>query len=193
MWALQTGLLRRAVEVVVPVEMISELFTPPAPKVEPRPVPPETVAQPVKKAVRAPAPAPLPAAIPDSRPAPNAATGTSQPVPAPAPVAAAPAEPAPAAPARYEPPSSQADYLNNPKPAYPPLSKRLGEQGVVMVRVYIGADGVPQKAEVAKSSGFDRLDQAGINTVMTWRFVPGKRGGVAEAGWWQVPINFVLE
>ena len=90
-------------------------------------------------------------------------------------------------------PSSNADYLQNPKPAYPPLSKRLGEQGKVIVRVLIGADGVPQKAELRQSSGFDRLDQAALNTVLKWRYVPGKRGGVAEEMWFNVPINFVLE
>jgi protein TonB len=90
-------------------------------------------------------------------------------------------------------PSSDADYLQNPKPPYPPISKRLGEQGKVIVRVLIGADGQPQKSEIRQSSGFDRLDQAAVTTVMRWRYVPGKRGGVPEAMWFNVPINFVLE
>lgn len=90
-------------------------------------------------------------------------------------------------------PSSNADYLQNPKPAYPPLSKRLGEQGKVVVRVLIGADGQPQKAELRQSSGFERLDQAALATVLKWRYLPGKRGGVTEDMWFNVPINFVLE
>ena len=90
-------------------------------------------------------------------------------------------------------PSSDAGYLQNPKPPYPALSRRLNEQGKTTVRVMIGADGLPQRAEVAKSSGFDRLDQAALATVMRWRYVPGKRGGVAEAMWFNVPINWVLE
>ena len=90
-------------------------------------------------------------------------------------------------------PSSNADYLQNPRPAYPPLSKRLGEQGKVITRVLIGADGVAQKAEIRQSSGFERLDQAALATVLKWRYVPGKRGGVAEDMWFNVPINFVLE
>ena len=90
-------------------------------------------------------------------------------------------------------PSSNADYLQNPKPAYPALSKRLGEQGKVIVRVLIGADGAAQQAELRQSSGFDRLDQAALDTVLKWRYVPGKRSGVAEAMWFNVPINFVLE
>ena len=89
--------------------------------------------------------------------------------------------------------SSDADDLQNPRPAYPLMSKRLGEQGKVIVRVYIGADGLPQRAEIGKSSGYDRLDQAAISSVMRWKFVPGKRNGVAEAMWNNVPFNWVLE
>jgi protein TonB len=83
--------------------------------------------------------------------------------------------------------------LQNPKPAYPPISRRLNEQGRTTVRVLIGADGLPQRAEIAKSSGFSRLDDAALATVMRWRYVPGRRNGVAEAMWFNVPINWVLE
>ena len=62
-----------------------------------------------------------------------------------------------------------------------------------MVKVLIGADGVPQKAEVQTSSGFERLDKAALEAAMRWRYVPGKRGGVAEAMWYQVPITFNLK
>ena len=201
LWALQTGLLRRAVEIVVPAEILSEFITPPVPRVDaPRPLAPATPAPQPRQAVQRPAlpPAPQPLAIADPTPAPNAPTGVLMPQPpAPpiaAPVAAAPAAPpAPPAPVRVELPSSDADYLNNPKPAYPALSKRLGEQGKVVVRVLIGVDGAPQKAEIRTSSGFQRLDQAALATVLRWRYLPGKRGGVAEAMWFNVPIHFVLE
>lgn len=100
---------------------------------------------------------------------------------------------APAAAPTVQLPSSDADYLQNPRPPYPPISKRLNEQGKTTVRVLIGVDGLPQRPEIAKSSGFDRLDQAALATVMRWRYVPGKRGGVPEAMWFNVPINWVLE
>jgi protein TonB len=83
--------------------------------------------------------------------------------------------------------------LLNPKPAYPLLSKRLGEQGKVVVHVLIGIDGTAQKAEIRQSSGFERLDNAALATAQKWRYVPGKRAGVPEAMWFNVPINFVLE
>jgi protein TonB len=90
-------------------------------------------------------------------------------------------------------PSTDADYLQNAKPAYPPLSRKLREQGKVVVEVLIGADGSPQQARLHASSGHDRLDQAAHETVQRWRYVPGRKGGVATAMWFNVPINFVLE
>ncbi len=194
LWALQSGLLKRAVEVIVPAEVLSEFISPPAPKTDaPQPSAPKPqVQQPQKR--QAP-PAPLPVATPEPAPAPAAPMGQSTAQPA-APVMAAPAATGPAtptAPSRVELPSSDAAYLNNPKPSYPVLSKRLGEQGKVVVRVLIGVDGTAQQAEIRTSSGYDRLDQAALTTVLKWRYVPGKRGGVPEAMWFNVPINFVLE
>ena len=89
-------------------------------------------------------------------------------------------------------PLSDADYLHNPRPLYPSTSQRFNEQGRTTVRVLIGANGLAERAEIAKSSGYKRLDDAALNTVMRWRYVPGKRGGVAEAMWFDVPINWTL-
>ncbi len=199
LWAMQTGLLRRAVEVIVPAEILSELIEPPAPKVVPPPPSPSApIKQSIKQTVVAKAPIPMetvepqPLAIADPTPAPNAPVGAIDPPPVVTPVAA-PVALAPPAPARVELPSSDADYLQNPAPPYPPLSKRLGEQGKVLVRVLIGVDGTAQKADIKQSSGFERLDQSALSTVLHWRYVPGKRAGVPEAMWFNVPINFVLE
>lgn len=199
LWAMQTGLLRRAVEVIVPAEILSELIEPPAPKVVPPPPSPSApIKQSIKQTVVAKAPIPMetvepqPLAIADPTPAPNAPVGAIDPPPVVTPVAA-PVALAPPAPARVELPSSDADYLQNPAPPYPPMSKRLNEQGKVLVRVLIGVDGMAQKADIKQSSGFDRLDQSALNTVLRWRYVPGKRAGVPETMWFNVPINFVLE
>lgn len=203
LWALQSGLLRRAVEVVVPVEILSSIVTPPAPRAE-VPLPPKPAVAPLPQPVQrrlppAAPPAPRPVAAPDPAPAPNAPLGATEVQPAPppvsAPVAAAPA-PAPvaaAAPAPVQLPSSDADYLQNPKPVYPAMSRRLGEQGKVVVRVLIGVDGNAQAAELRQSSGYPRLDQAALDVVRQWRYVPGKRGGVPEPMWFNVPITFVLQ
>ncbi|TXT37792.1 MAG: periplasmic protein TonB [Comamonadaceae bacterium] len=196
-WALQSGLMGRVVQAVVPVEILSELIEPPKPKPEPPP-PPKPVVQAVQRQT-APPPPPMPLAITDPTPAPDAPTGVAAPpVPVPLPpitatVAAVPAPtPAPVSP-QIELPSSDADYLHNPSPNYPALSRRMREQGRVVVRVLIGVDGLAQKAEIRQSSGFERLDEAALKTVKNWRYVPGKRAGVVEAMWFSVPINYVLE
>ena len=90
-------------------------------------------------------------------------------------------------------PSADADYLKNPPPSYPRISRRMGEQGTVIVRVFINTQGLPEKAEVRTSSGFARLDQAALDAVQRWRFVPGRRNGTPEAMWFNIPVRFVLE
>lgn len=90
-------------------------------------------------------------------------------------------------------PSSAARYLNNPPPTYPRLSRRLGEQGTVVVHARIDVQGRAQDASIGRSSGFPRLDQAALAAVHHWRFAPGTRAGVPEAMWVDIPIPFVLE
>ena len=208
LWALQSGLMRKAAEIIIPAEVLSEFLTPqppapPAPPTPPappppKPAPPKPSPTPPKPRVAKPTPAPepMPVAIADPTPAPAAPVGVVEPQPAAkpveAPVAAAPAPAAPPAPAIVQP-SSDASHLNNPKPVYPAVSKRLGEQGKIVLRVLIGADGIPQKVEIKQSSGFERLDRQAVDTVTRWRFVPGKRNGVPEAMWYLQPINFVLQ
>jgi protein TonB len=206
-WALQGAMLMRPAELVVPAEILVEFVDPPAPKAAPaRPAPPPPAPSPVlappKKAVaKAPvAQPPQPLAIADTTPSPNAPAGLITPPAQTAAVDAtstAPSTPqAPAArpaPAVVQMPSSDADYLRNPKPPYPALSRRLGEQGLVVHSVLIGVDGAPVNARLVKSSGFERLDQAAYQAVMRWRYTPGKRNGVPEAMTFNVPFNWVLE
>jgi periplasmic protein TonB len=210
-WALQSGLLKRSTELVVPVELLSQLIEPdvrplePALPVPPAPLPPATRDVQKKAVVTKPArqkqqpQQPQPLAIADPTPLPNAPAGVVTP-PAPSAPAAPPAQappteavaaPAPAT-AQVQLPSSDAQYLQNPKPPYPALSRRLGETGQVVYKVWIGVDGKAERAELVKSSGFARLDSAAYDTVMRWRYVPGKRNGVAEAMPFNVPINWEL-
>lgn len=100
----------------------------------------------------------------------------------------APPAPAPVTAARYD-----AAYLNNPAPGYPPLSRRLGEQGKVLLRVQVSADGKPLAVEVKTSSGFTRLDEAAGKAAAKWRFVPARQGETAVVSWVEVPIQFSLQ
>ncbi len=218
LWALSSGLLRRTVEVVIPVTVMADVVETVAPQpVTQPPASPATPAPAITPHRSSPPPpvvqpSPLPA--PQSQPNPAvsttpseagpavAASAPSAPAPVLAPSAPAPAStpsgsalaiPSPAAQPKIELPSTKADYLNNPAPAYPSASKRMGEQGLVIVRTLIGTDGSAQRAEVRISSGFERLDKVAVETVLQWRYVPGKRNGVPEAMWFDVPIHFQLK
>lgn len=90
-------------------------------------------------------------------------------------------------------PSSDADYLHNPPPAYPRMSRRMGEQGTVVLRVFINAEGRAEQADIRSMSGYPRLDEAALDTVKRWRYVPGQRAGQAEGMWFNVPVRFVLD
>lgn len=202
--SLQLGLLQHETpaEVIVPARILAQTIVPAPRQAEPAPPapkPPEHHVEPRPKRAVTPAPKPIPR--PQIEPAPSQpAPPPSEPVTAAAPAPATPpapaapsAPPAPAAPEKVELPSSTADYLRNPQPPYPAASRRLGEQGKVLLRVLIDVDGSPKEAQIRQSSGFARLDKAALETVRTWRFVPGKRAGVPQAMWFNVPINFVLE
>ncbi|MFN2308406.1 MAG: energy transducer TonB [Gammaproteobacteria bacterium] len=106
------------------------------------------------------------------------------------PVTAARAEPAPPA---ASVPSFAADYLDNPPPAYPRVSRRLREEGEVELRVRVDAAGRPVAVELARSSGSERLDSAARAAVQRWRFEPARQGEQAVEAWVRVPIRFKLE
>lgn len=140
-----------------------------------------------------PMPAPKPAApVVESTQSKIAAPAAVLAAPAPAPVeakatpAAAPAEPV--SQARFD-----ADYLKNPAPAYPPLSRRMGEEGKVILRVSVDAQGSAENVEIKTSSGSQRLDESALKTVRHWKFIPAKRGETTVQSWVLVPIIFKLE
>jgi protein TonB len=195
LWALQSGLLRKAVELVVPISMVSEFIEPPAPRVAP-PAAPAVIKHQQVQPIKAPVVTKT-LAVRSEAPTPEAWTVPVAPVAPPAPIAAPVEQPAPAPAPVAQPtvvlPSTNADYFQNPKPVYPLGSKRRGEQGLVVHSVLIGVDGLPVRAKLVKSSGFDALDQAAYDAVMHWRYVPGKRNGVIAAMSFNVPINWVLQ
>ena len=109
---------------------------------------------------------------------------------------ALPEPPSPAAPATAIPvteASYGADYLHNPKPVYPAASRRFREEGRVVLRVRVSAQGAPLSVEVRQSSGFSRLDDAARDAVSLWRFVPARHGSEAVDSWVSVPIVFSLQ
>ncbi len=91
------------------------------------------------------------------------------------------------------PPSFNAAYLRNPPPPYPLVARRNGEQGTVTLRVRVTREGIAASVAIEKTSGSFRLDNAALDTVRTWRFVPARQGSQPVEAWVLVPIVFRLE
>ena len=89
-------------------------------------------------------------------------------------------------------PRFDAAYLNNPAPEYPPASRRAGEVGKVILRVFVKTDGHAGEVVLRTSSGYTRLDEAAIAAVRNWRFVSATQGAQAIAAWVLVPVSFTL-
>lgn len=150
---------------------------PEPPKASPRIVEP----RPIRKPVRRPAVLPVAADAPVVVEPPPALPASPEPV-------IAVAQPVTVSEPRFD-----ADYLSNPTPIYPQLSRRWGEEGEVLLRVHVDANGLPSQIEVRTSSGSQRLDQAALAAVRQWRFVPAKHGDEPIAAWVLVPIMFNLK
>jgi protein TonB len=139
------------------------------------------------------APPPPPPPEPEKpKPPPPKPVQKRPPVPQ-APVDAQPQQAAPAAPAAPKTVSaSQLGYLVPPNPIYPGRSRKAGEQGNVMIRVLVDLTGRPAQVSLQTSSGHPELDQSALSAVRAAQFRPYAEGGVAQAVWVLVPINFVL-
>ena len=86
-----------------------------------------------------------------------------------------------------------ADYLKNPKPAYPMGPYREGIEGTVWLRVQVLEDGSVGSVELAQTSGNAELDQSALTTVKKWHFKPAVQGGVTSTQFIRIPITFKLQ
>jgi TonB family protein len=82
--------------------------------------------------------------------------------------------------------------IENPKPVYPLEARQKGYEGKVLLRVEVLTNGRVGKVEVAKSSGYELLDQAALEAMKRWRFIPAKRGKVPFRSWGNNVITFQL-
>jgi periplasmic protein TonB len=175
-YALVTGLAHRVVDVVrAPIEtkIIDEAKQetpeppPPPPQFAP---PPPTFVPPPEVRIETPPPPPQSTAI----------TVTTPEKPA-----------APPPPTRVMP---RIDATHSQEPEYPPVSRRLGEQGSAILQVLVGVDGRVVEAKLAQSSGFDRLDQAALDGVKAnYRFIPGMVDGTPQPMWFTFKFTWKLK
>ncbi len=80
--------------------------------------------------------------------------------------------------------------LHLPSPRYPAASRRLGEEGLVVLRVEVLANGNAGDIEVIEHPGYDRLVRAAIETARKASYEPATRDGAAVAGYIRIPIRF---
>lgn len=160
---------------------------PPAPPATPPPTPAKPVPAP---AIFAPTPL-----IPIPAPAPAPVVARSEPVVEnPAPAAPDPGpQPAPAPPRPVSAGDLSASMIHAPPPRYPRESRRVREQGTVLLGVLLGADGNVVDITIARSSGHRRLDEAALSAVRKWRWRPTIRQGVAVQVRGSVEIPFMLQ
>jgi len=174
---------------------------PPLPDVPPPPPELATVVEPPPPDLPPPvfpveAPPPLPTPQPEKpKPPPPKPVQKRPPTPQ-APVETQPQQATPAAPAAPAAPktvsASQLGYLVPPNPIYPARARRAGEEGNAVVRVLVDVTGRPAQVSLQTSSGHPELDQSALSAVRAAQFRPYAEGGLAQAVWVLVPINFVL-
>lgn len=90
-------------------------------------------------------------------------------------------------------PDYQASYLNNPKPSYPNIANRMGWQGTVVVNVEVLATGLAGQLSLQRSSGHAVLDDAALQAIRNWRFVPARHNGQLVTKHFLIPIPFVFK
>lgn len=198
-WMLQPA---EAVTVAQPMIMEVSLVAAPsqqaaaAPVVQPKPVEPKK--PPVKKPVKPKKPVtrkqmelPKPLAMADEMlPAPSKSESAPEPVAASA--AANVSSKVTSDTANFTEANFNANYGSNPKPKYPGIATSRGWEGTVRLLVRVSVEGNCEEVTVQRSSGHDVLDEAAIEAVEKWKFIPAKRGDTPIASSVIVPINFVL-
>lgn len=78
-----------------------------------------------------------------------------------------------------------------PNPEYTQKARKERQQGVVLIRMVVGPDGLPRDIKVTRSLSAD-LDESAINTVKKWKFAPGTKDGEPVAVQIVVEISFNL-
>ncbi len=84
-------------------------------------------------------------------------------------------------------------YYRNPPPTYPEEARRLKQEGLVLIRTEVDAEGKVVGEVLAKSSGFPLLDESALKTVQGWQFKPARMAGLAVSTSVNIPVRFRLK
>lgn len=183
LWLIQSGLARQAFTLTqesVVALLLTDAAPPPPPVVAPKTPPPKTLPPPVTQ-------------LPTATTAPIITT----------PAVPATSNIAPVAPSQSTAPSAPTPSIRTgaaiqpgascAKPDYPSASRRLEEEGTVSLKFLIGVDGRVLQAEIEKTSGFPRLDEAARNALSKCQFRPGTIDGKPEQSWASIRYTWRLE
>jgi protein TonB len=88
---------------------------------------------------------------------------------------------------------STVEYLQPPQPEYPAMSRRMGEQGKVLLRILVDEHGRAERIDLQRSSGFPRLDEAARVAASRALFKPHVEDGRAIPVYVVVPVGFSLD
>lgn len=163
-------------------------IAPPAPEKKEEPKPPQP---PKPKPIEKPQPRQIVAETREVAPTDYVAPPPPE-KPAPEPAIQAPPMPLPPGPVALSSELSVA-CPERAAPAYPAQSRRLGESGVVVLRVELSETGNVALARVDRSSGYSRLDEAALSAVRSWRCTPATRNGHPVRAVALQPFNFILQ
>jgi len=183
LWLIQSGLARQAFTLTqesVVALLLTDVAPPPPPVVAPKTPPPKTPPPPVTQ-------------LPTATTAPIITT----------PAVPATSNIAPVAPSQSTAPSAPTPSIRTgaaiqpgascAKADYPSASRRLEEEGTVSLKFLIGVDGRVLQAEIEKTSGFPRLDEAARNALSKCQFRPGTIDGKPEQSWASIRYTWRLE
>jgi protein TonB len=189
--AMQNGMMTTAVK-KLPQAVEVTFVTPPAPPAPP--APPKVVEVAIKPPpVFTPVIPQLPVVIENTITVPPAPVKPAEAAPVAAAVPAPPAPPVAAPPAPSAPKLvTGVEYVRPPQPVNPSISRRLGETGVVTLRVLVSEKGTPEQATVQKTSGSQNLDEAGRQAALRSLFKPYMEDGKPVPVYVLVPINFKM-
>ena len=185
LWLIQSGLARQAITLTqesVEALLLTDAAPPPPPVAAPKTPSPKTPLPPV---IQPPIAAASPVITAPTAPA-ISVTPTQSTAPT-APITPSAPSPSIRTGAAIQPGASCA------KPDYPSASRRLEEEGTVSLKFLIGADGRVLQAEIEKTSGFPRLDEAARNALSKCQFRAGTIDGKAEQSWASIKYTWRLE
>lgn len=90
--------------------------------------------------------------------------------------------------------SADLDYNSQRQPHYPQDAIMNRQQGLVVLRVLVGADGTPARIEVEPAThAAPSLVKAAAEAAAQWRFNPALEAGRPIAGYARVPVQFSLD